>query len=411
MAINSKNYVDVSTTFPKTGSTARAFGGMVFTYGTALPAEPGSDIYTLAQGFNNGEVVSLDLDETLSMFGIESDEYKFAKKYYGYTSPSGLFPCKLKFKAVDNDKSPLENFKDLDKQTNQFGSFTFLSSANGSSTDESTAGDTDPMVEVAKYNDELDTKYLFVVNFISADSDTQAVVDYEQKFAQCTGVWFQIGFDAASAAMPMAILASTDYENGNVVNFMFKQFDDEVPTVTDNATYTKLNNAYVNFYGRTQSNGQTLDFLQRGFNTDGMETSIYCNEMWFKSACETELLTLLVSSERIPADQTGVSAVVLTVSDICSTASTNGAFMPKEATSDDTKVIREIVSKSGGDAQSTDGIIVDVGVKGYSIYAYLSELSDPEKLGPNPEKIIVYYVFYGTADSIRHIKGNDILLK
>ena len=66
---------------------------------------------------------------------------------------------------------------------------------------------------------------------------------------------------------------------------------------------------------------------------------------------------------------------------------------------------------SGGEELEVDGIIVDVGTKGYSIYAYLSEMADADKLGKTSEKIIVYYVFYGTADSIRFIKGNDILLK
>lgn len=414
MAINSKNFVDISTTFPKAGATNRAFGGMVFTLSNALPQGEDSAYKSIVENYNNGQDIALSLDDVIEVFGINSKEYEFAAGYYSYTSPAGRFPSKLKFKKQDANKTLLENFTDLDRATNQFGAFTYLAPDDSSS---STAEVDDDYItqlhDVAEYNHSLDTKYLFVVNqrAKSSASDYSTAITNCARFGKLSGTCFVYGASDVSAYMPMAILASTDYANGQVVNFMFKQFPHEEPTVQDQTVYSAFNQGLVNFNGRTQSNGQTLDFFQRGFNTNGTDTASYCNEMWFKAECETALLNLLVSSERIPADQNGIASVKITVADVCAIASRNGSFMQKDASVADRKTVREIVNLSGGEELDVDGIIVDVGTRGYSIYAYLSETTDADKLGKTAEKIIVYYVFYGTADSVRYIKGNDILLK
>ena len=411
MAINSKNYVDISTSYPKTDATSRAFGGMVLTPSSAIAQGPESPYAAVVAQYNSGLDIALSLDDVIAVFGATSQEYSFAEGYYSYSSPTGRFPSRLKFKKVDMGKTLVESFKDLDKATNAFGSFTFLPP-----TDQSTAVDSeyiDQLISVAAYNSSLETKYLFVVNQKAQDggSDYQTAITNCAKFKDFTGVCFVYGASAVSAYMPMAVLASTDYSNGTVVNFMFKQFPLETPTVVDQTTYTAFNQGLVNFYGRTQTNGQTLDFFQRGFNTNGSDTAIYCNEMWFKAECETALLNLLMSQEKFPADQSGVSMVKLTVADVCGAAQRNGSFMSKAASKTDAHSIREIVYLSGGEEQSAEGIVNDVSSKGYSIYAYLSEKTDTEKLGKTSEKIIVYYVFYGTADNVRYIKGNNILLK
>ena len=414
MAINSKNFVDITTTFPTAGATPRALGGMVFTQSIPLEQDKDSLYFDEVSDYNGGKDITLSLDGVKEVFGETSKEYEFASGYYSYISPSGRTPSALKFKKIDTGLSLLENFEELDKSTNQFGSFTFLPPADSST--ESNASVTSSFIEelryVAEANDKLDTKYLFVVNQPARDgvSYTTAMANSEM-FSEFAGVCFVYGATDVSAYMPMAILASTNYTSGQVVNFMFKQFSNEVPTVHDQKTYSDFNQHLVNFYGRTQSNGETLDFFQRGINTDGNDTAIYCNEMWFKAACETALLDMLVAAERIPADANGVASVKTTVAEVCSVASSNGTFMQKTVDSRGRKTVREIVTQSGGEEQDVDGIITDVEAKGYSIYAYLSEKADKDKLGKTSEKIIVYYVFYGTADSIRFIKGYDILLK
>lgn len=473
MAINSKNFVDISTTFPSADVSGRSFGGLVFTASDTVvatrdgkpipkdekgnPYTPAGDKYVYAEiegqtyywewvekdamwevvvdgvtlypdnaqeiaiyeSYSNGEPIGLNLGQTKLVFGVESDEYKFADGYYTYISPSGRFASKLQFAKLAQGTSPKAAFAAINEKTNMFGSFTFLTPSYDGSSDGSETDWIQELYECALYNSNLDTKYLFVVNAdmkskVATSDNTLTVKADAAVFTgngRLKGTYFLCGYNGISAYMPMAVLASTDYATGQVVNFMFKQFDTEVPTVESDAIYTDFNQALINFYGLTQSNGQTLAFLQRGFNTDGQDTAIYCNEMWFKSACETALLDLLVSRERLPASTLGVDLVKLEVIDVCSIATRNGTFMQKAAAASDLRTVREIVVASGGDDTDVGSIEADVASKGYSVYAYLSEVQDTQKLGPTKEKIIVYYVFYGTADSVRFIKGNDILLK
>lgn len=412
MAINIKNYVDISTVFPSANVAGRSFGGLVFTGTSALP-QTDADMVEAYEAYEGGGVTYLTINEVKTLFGVDSAEFKFAEGYYGYISPTGSFASRLAYAKVAQGETPLSAFSRVNELTNLFGSFTFLSLAGGgdSSSAAADSSDIELLKSVASYNSGLDAKYLFVVNRVRGAMSKQQVCDECAEFKGVKGTVFVSGATDISAYMPMAILGSTDYSNGQVVNFMFKQFGNEEPTVMDDNTYSAFNQAYVNFYGRTQTNGQTLDFYQRGFNTDGTDTAVYCNEMWFKSVCETALFSLLMSRERLPANALGVDLVKLQVLEQCSAAIRNGMFMTKEPKETDMRVIREIIASTGGTDIFADSIKIGVQSSGYSVYAYLTEATNPEKLGPSAEKVIVYYVFYGTADNVRYIKGNNVLLK
>lgn len=423
MAINIKNYVDISTTFPSANVAGRSFGGLVFTAKEALE-QTSEEMKEVYDTYMDGGVTFLTIDEVGALFGKgvynsetstwdepPSAEYEFAEGYYNYISPSGRFASRIAFSKIGAGESPKQAFERVNKITNLFGSFTFLS-ASGSG--DSTSGESDDisaLKDVAEANALLDAKYLFVVNRIIGKRTNRQVTDECALFKDYKGTVYIASNSDISAYMPMAILGSTDYTNGQVVNFMFKQFSSEKPTVEDDSTYAAFNKGFVNFYGRTQTNGQTLDFYQRGFNTDGTDTAVYCNEMWFKSNCETALMNLLVSRERLPADALGVDLVKLEVVDCCADAIRNGMFMQKELTAKDIRGVREIVVGTGGTDTDVGSIDADISTKGYSVYAYLSSMENEQKLGPTSEKVIIYYVFYGTADSVRYVKGNDILLK
>jgi hypothetical protein len=410
MAINIKNYVDISTTFPSANVAGRSFGGLVFTAKDAIEQTSG-DMAEAYEAYMGGGVTFLTLEEVGLLFGTSSDEYKFAEGYYGYISPSGRFASRIAYSKIFDNETPLAAFSRVNKVTNLFGSFTFLSVPRGGDSTSSETDDLESLKAVALFNSTLDAKYLFVVNRAVGDKTTDAVITECETFKDIKGTVYISGKTDVSAYMPMAILGSTDYSNGQVVNFMFKQFATEEPTVEDDKTYADFNKVFVNFYGRTQTNGQTLDFYQRGFNTDGTDTAVYCNEMWFKSICETALMNLLVSRERLPADALGVDLVKLEVVDCCADAIRNSMFMQKELTAKDIRGIRELVVSTGGAEADVGSIEADISTKGYSVYAYLSSMEDNQKLGPTSEKVIIYYVFYGTADSVRYIKGDDILLK
>lgn len=410
MAINIKNYVDISTTFPSANVAGRSFGGLVFTASVMLPQTEASMVEA-RNIFEGGGVCYLTLDEIGVLFGTTSDEYKFATGYYGYISPSGRFASRLAIAKVGAEETALEAFTRVNNLTNLFGSFTFLSLAGGGSpTAAANESDIEMLQSVAAMNSDLDAKYLFVVNRVRGESTKDEVSEECKAFKSSKGTVFVSGATDVSGYMPMAILGSTDYTNGQVVNFMFKQFAGEEPTVTDDVTYAQFAKDNVNFYGRTQTNGQTIDFYQRGFNTDGMDTAIYCNEMWFKAACETSIFTLIRSIERISADDVGVSFVRASVLGQCSNAVRNGTFMAKEVADAERVKITNLIQNEGLNVSLVDEVVSGVERNGYYVVAYLTDVQDDQKTGGRAEKAIVYYVFYGDADSIRYIKGNNVLI-
>lgn len=438
MAININNYVDISATFPNAGASGRAFGGMVFTGSTMTEPTSDWDDYesykAIFDAYNQYLPVKLTLAQIYKLFptkGTEPDPTKsdyvpslqaeFAETYYGYMSPSGRAASALSFVKYDPSKEGMVgNFRALNEKTNMFGSFTFLDLPGGDESSDAEPIALADLVAVAKENSGLHSKYLFVVNRVRGNQDADTVVADIQAFQAETngeklhGTCFVSGARDTSASMPMAIFAATDYNDGQVTNFMFKQFTDDEVSVTSDTDYRAFTVANVNFYGQTQTNGQTLNFYQRGFNTDGMETSVYCNEVWLKSICETALLNMLIEHDRISADLTGVSFAKLELLECCGRGVSNGMFMTKQLTKSDLKEIRNYITEAGGDSAMVDSIEADIGTKGYSIYAFLRDSNGDtlgDKLSANGEKYIAYLLFYGTADSIRYIKGSDILIK
>lgn len=287
-------------------------------------------------------------------------------------------------------------FTRVREKTNMFGSFTFLDTAT------KTFGVYE-LVEVSTANSGLAAKFLFVVNDKRGSQDADAVVEKKLLMAGSEGTVFVSGATASSGYMPMAIFGSTDYENGTVNVQMFKQFPGELPTVKDDSEYEKFKAANINFYGRTQANGSTIDFYQRGFNTNGDDTAVFCNEAWFKSSCATRIMEMFLANERVPANKDGVDMVVYEVFGVCQTARSNGMFMSKEVSNSDARKIKMLVAQNGGTNENAETILGEVETVGYSIWAFLTESGG--------EYQIHYYVFYGTADSIRFVKGDDILIK
>ena len=472
MAISQKNYVEVNSRFPARSSAERIIGGLVFT-----KAEVKTDVFTssdkkdyrsLAQSYNDGNPIALNLTEVGDMFGTSTEtdavrEYDFANRYYGYSSPSGQTPSTLKFvkvlasnyapyrigtgyaydsfilnesdgnvykvtrkegeegkdiaasentgwdsissfvtvtswaesKASVSYNEPESELERVDKLDNSFGSFMFI--------DDYTQ---DQMKNVSAKNRGFGTRYLFS-NAAEKGSRTSAeMVTYKSDtFGDNAGTVFIQGDGTLSAAMPMTIFAATDYDRGDQVPcHMFKQFSLETPTVKNDNDYTTLSGSFVNFYGQTQSNGKQISFYQRGFNCDGTDTSIYCNEVWFKSRCITRLMDMFMSYERVPANDEGMAMVEFRVSEVCDMATSNGAFMAKVPNSESALAIRNIVNANGGTPERANEILSGIENVGYGIFTYISQ-------DANGDYYIHYYVFYGTADSIRFVKGDDVMVK
>ena len=177
MAINIKNYVDISTTFPSANVANRSFGGLAFTYKDCIkPDDETSSLYKDAYCPLMGVdeplgAAFLTLDEVGLLFGETSEEYNFARSYYSYISPSGRFASRLLFARVV-DEDPIDAFRRINKVTNLFGSFTFLTGAANLGSGSSAEDYLVELRDVALENHKLDAKYLFVVNMPASETYT-----------------------------------------------------------------------------------------------------------------------------------------------------------------------------------------------------------------------------------------------
>ena len=313
MAIPITKFVDIATTFPSSNPAQRGFGGLLFTKTEMVNVSGDADLAAIKTKYDAGEIVYLSISQIEKLFdpnggtlnpdpgssdtdssddaeqyGYESDEYRFAVKYYSYLSPFGRTPSRLGL--VKWTGTPISAFQGVIDKTNNFGSFTFLDK-NGQ-----TATPIADLVSVAAYNASLNGKFWFIVNDVRGNQSYSDVITKATQFKDISGTCFVSGKDILSGYMPMALLAATDYTSGTAIVHMFKQFGTEEPTVTSEEVYDAFNVACVNFYGRTQTNGQQIDFYQRGYNTDGIDSAVYCNEMWLKSRCESLLMNLLMST-------------------------------------------------------------------------------------------------------------------
>lgn len=408
-AIDISRFVSIRTKFPKSsGIPGRTFGGLVFT-SSAMLADVGD--YKKEDFNTNGKVITLRYSEVGEAFGKTTDEtvvpeYEFANEYFGYVSPSGTNAKTLSFAKILTGETPVQAFNRVVDETNMFGSFTILGEY-----------DATKLLAVAQANassENEESKFLFVVNrekrdgdvfgHVSAEDEDPGIVDEADTFKNVDGTVFIYGKTLWSSCMPMAILAATDFDDGEVSVHMFKQFSGEEPVGIKDSQWNDCKTHRINFCGRTQTNGSTIDFYQLGFNTNGTDTGVFCNEMWFRSACVATLIDLQLGVERVPADAYGVSLVRGRVIDIANDAVSNGAFMAKVVKREKREEIVNEILRVGGTAELADDIITGVESSGFYVWAYLdTDESD--------EYIIRWYVFYGSADSVRSFKGVDFVIK
>lgn len=132
-------------------------------------------------------------------------------------------------------------------------------------------------------------------------------------------------------AFPGALLATTDYDGVNqTINFMFKQDGSYPFSVSDETTSNTLDGFRVNYMGQTQQAGQQIQFYQRGAlmgeSTDPLDMNTYANEMWFKDAISVNLIQLLLATQRIPANTTGVLMITANIKSIIDIALANGTI-------------------------------------------------------------------------------------
>ena len=381
MAISQSKYIRIGSNVNTTALGSRDFSGLVFTKSAMQSTAPSK---TKTAYETNGDVVGLSSLADVGMcFGTESDEYKFAEKYFGYVSRDGSCAMTLNFKKMGDSETPSAAISGVQSVTNNFGSFTFL----GEFTDEQLAA-------AAGVNSGFDHRYLFCVG--KEFEDTAKASATMAKFADAVGTFVYFGADAFGAAIPMAMLGAINFNRSNsTICFMFKQIANETAVITNDTDYDSMKGINANFYGLTQTNGKTFAFLQCGFCSNGEDAGTYCNEIWLKSAIATSFMNLCLRVNKVPADATGSAMIRAAIVGDVKKALDNGTILVgKPLTEEDIAEVYRLTNN--------EDAYLDVQNDGYWLDVVIEKVEN--------EWIAKYYLVYAKADGIRFCDGSHVLV-
>lgn len=235
--------------------------------------------------------------------------------------------------------------------------------------------------------------------------------------AACVAAYEQLGTYPGIAAtlspvegefpelLPMALLAATDFQRRAAnKNYMFQTAAGLTPSVTTNAVADALDDVRANYYGRTQTAGQQIDFYQRGVlyggPRDAIAINVYVNEVWFKDRILGLLMELLLNLEALPANRTGNGYVLAQIQTAIDQALLNGVIsVGKELTSTQRLFITEQTGQELAWLQ-----VQDIG------YWINCEIRTEVAQNGETEYIASYLLIYSKGDAIRRIDGSHILI-
>ena len=203
---------------------------------------------------------------------------------------------------------------------------------------------------------------------------------------------------------PMTLLAATDYSRRNAVqNYMYQQFALS-PTVTTNAAADLADNARINYYGRTQTAGQPIDFFQRGvmlgLATDPVDMNVYANEMWFKDLVGSTIMSLLLSLSRVSANSTGRAQLIAIITSVVGQAVFNGTISIGKPLSTIQKLY---IAQLTGDELAWHQV-QNIG------YWLDCRLQSYVTVDGRTEWKAVYTLIYSKDDAIRKVEGSHVLI-
>lgn len=288
-------------------------------------------------------------------------------------------------------EEPLAAFVRSAEANDNFGSFAFVQTLTQAQ-----------IAAVAVQNDTYNVKFLYTVPVLAGDAATM--------FAALSGLSGVATTLAPLATeypelLPSAILAATAYDRRNSVqNYMFQQAA-LTPSVTTNADADAMDASRVNYYGRTQTAGQFLDFYQRGIMmglaTDPVDMNVYANEMWLKDAAGAAIMGLLLSAARVPANATGRGMLLATLQSVIEQATFNGTISIGKPLTVQQKLF---ITNLTGDEQAWQQVFR----LGYWLDGVVQSYVNGQTQAT--EWKFVYTLIYSKDDAIRKVEGSHILI-
>lgn len=277
--------------------------------------------------------------------------------------------------------------------SDNFGSFLFMP---GTITlDEATA--------VALWNKTQNVKFLFCLQVSAANSAAWSTALISTGGVALT---LQSPTNTEYPEMcPMIIEAATDYtKRAAAPNYMYKVFPGLTPSVVDGPLSDTYDAQRINYYGRTQTAGQTIDFYQRGTlcgtPTDPVDQNVYANESWFKSAAGAAFMSLLLSVNQLPATLMGSGRVKTVLQSVVDQGLFNGVIAPGKTLTTQQQLFV---------TQQTDDPLAWHQVQGLGYWMEVVIQSYVTEDG-RTEYEAVYTLIYSKSDSIRKIQGSHVLI-
>ncbi len=202
------------------------------------------------------------------------------------------------------------------------------------------------------------------------------------------------------------ILAATNYNAvGSTQNYMYYQFGSRNITVSDDTAANIADANRANYIGVTQIAGQQLAFYQRGVlcgdATAAVDQNTYSNEQWLKSYLSTVLMGMLLSSPRVPANETGRGQVMATLQTGIDQAKLNGTISAGKTLN---VTQQNFITTTSGSATAWR----QVATIGYWLNVNFVQIVNSNS--GLAEWQCQYTLLYAKDDAIRSVTGSDTLI-
>jgi hypothetical protein len=287
--------------------------------------------------------------------------------------------------------TPVEALDASAEASNNFGSFLFMD----------TLTDTE-VVELAEANAARNVEFMFTVrvddtNAVSLAQALLTVAGVTLTYAPVATQWDEMA--------PMIVMAATDYTKRNAVqNYMFQQFPGLTPKVTTTAQSNDFDALRVNYYGNTQTAGQQINFYQRGvmggLATALVDQNIYANELWLKDAAAANILSLLLSVGRVPANLDGTGQIVAILQGVIDRALFNGTISVGKSLT----VLQQLYVTQMTDDELAWHQVQDFG---YWINCVMAQETTTDG---RVEYKATYTLIYAKDDAVRKVEGTHVLI-
>ena len=327
--------------------------------------------------FVGGSAVAATISVTAGTLGVD------IAGQLGWLSPSAILSAGALLETI------IQTLTLSADETDNFGSFLFQKALTSAE-----------RLAATIWNDAQNVKYIFCLATLAVDAsaNSAALLTYSG-----TGITLLGVSNEYPEMAPMILLASIDFTNrDSVINFMFQQFSltPSVTTTTESNSYDALR---VNYYGRTQTAGQLIDFYQAGYLTGGatdpVDMNVYANEMWLKDAAGARIMQLLLSLGRVSANANGTAQLLAVVQSVIDMALFNGTISPNK----DLDITQQLyITQITGDKLAWR----QVASKGYWIACVVQKYVEN---GVTKFKA-KYTLVYSKDDAIRKVEGTHVLI-